>query len=652
MMRRSNSQYITPLYNGKVAGLDDYRTFWINYKHDEVSVGFGSVPMRNILNAYRADSLQQFFNWTSLEEGKPKLSGLKYVAFAADEEWVHFKDIKIGRGVTIRGTAEAPPVTSPSNFYTSFNFPRQFEVSSKHFVVEFEAQGLGDIQLGFITKKRFRMEDPKAYEIILEDAYERRYTKPRSLIQFGTGHGARHLAKTDRYGLVSASTFRPFWVSLVDGVIAVGEGRTVGEQVLMQTTGDLPEPGVDTLWLSTCSYFFGHSIRILAVQSKSDKIDVDYRVADEWKPDTTDVVPITLDTGVSNVYPPFYASATCFGDFACTDPGLPYKREMPSVPARNQWWFLGAYCGENAIQAVAMHWGAYLSQKQIRLVAPDNNNPVFYKTRQNGFEVAHSNMEGTLYNLGLEWNAWDTENEKLPQGPKYLRWVKKMLAKGYPLIWMVRYYEGEMYDHIESVWSIQSERPLTDRTAYNTDVISNNLGVGLKRFYRTFDSLIDTNKIPTGYDKSGNNCTLTTQECLFNDWNWGFAVKGIKDPLKRSIHTSVNVNDNGFEPPPPFVMPTQATVTVQGPLKVGKAYRIFRFDGPGSMPTDSHFEKGKYTSTHDFTATQSTYTWVDPQEFQSNTAVYYVTVAARSHSHHSAKKQHITQTVVSAEASQ
>jgi len=662
--RRPNSQYIIPLYNGRVAGVDEYRYFWINFKYGELVVGFGKEIYRNTIVAYRDDALQQFFNWTSIEQGKSFLSGLKYVAFNADEQWVHFKDVSFGQSHIPRATLAAPVVTNPGVTYVQFHYPQMFEVSSKHFIMQFEVQGLGDMQLGWLTTYRFRMEDENGYEICLEEQYEHEHTGPRSLIQFGTGHGSKQLARTNVTGLMSASQFRPFWATLVDGVISFGRGRVVGQDVLMQTTGRVPDTGTDTLFFSTASYFLSNSIRVLRVKSKHGKVDIDFDARDDQGEDENTVTPITLKTGTGGEYPPFLGDGTCYNDKTCTDPKLPYRQEMPTVPTRNQWWHHGAFCGENSVQAIALHYGVYLSQKRVRMIAPDNKNPHYYKQSEDGYELTELNMAGTLLKLGFDINVWDTENAPEPQAQAYLRWLKRQLVQGYPVVWMVRYYEGDFFDHIESVWSIQSKHPLSDPTVYPDDVIANNLGVGNKRFYRRVDSLYDTNPVPTGFDKNGgNNCTLTTQECIFNNKDWGYAIKGLHDPHHRLIRTSIDVNDNGFEPTPPFVIPIQATVTVHGPLTVGWTYRIFTYDEIDSIPRDGNYEQSDFVNMHQFVATASTYTWQDPQMFLSNSTVYYLTVeeagkvnldesdedeadeaesthVATQHSHHHAEHHH------------
>jgi len=632
---RENSQHIAPLFNGRVLDKEDYRWFWINYAHGETSVGFGKHVYRNMVVSHRSDALQQYFNWTTAQQGKQVLKGLRYVAFAADEDWVHYNNVKIARGFVPRWTANAPVVSNPGAglTYVQFHFPRMFEVSSKHFEVEFEAQGMNDLMIGFLRTFRMRSADDHAYEVILEEAYERNEHKSRCSIQFGTGRGSVDLAVLERTGVLHSAEFRPFWIRLKDGILSVGTGREMGENILMQTLSQVPDSGTDSLWLSSAAYHFANSIRILAVRSKFGNFDIDYEAYDHpVVEDKAPCDPITLFTDNGASYLPYIASPICHDEDLCTSPEYHYSMEVTTVPARNQWWHHGAFCGEMSVQSIAMSYGVYLSQKKIRMYASQNQNPIYFFNPGEGYELSDENMMPTLMKLGFEAEAWDSYNQPTPQIYTYLRWIKHHLVRGHPVVWASRYFEPKFYDHMEPVWGIQSKHPLSDPTVYPDDVFAYNFGVGLKRLYRRVDSLFDKNDVPTGFDKNkGNNCTMTTMECLFYDQNWGYAIKGLMDPKKKSIPTSVDVSDNGFEPTPPFVIPTRARVTVHGPLNIGSRYRIFRWDDVFAFPHDSNYENSAYSYVHEFVAKDDTYHYSDPNEFPSDSTVYYVTVKASLH---------------------
>jgi len=144
----------------------------------------------------------------------------------------------------------------------------------------------------------------------------------------------------------------------------------------------------------------------------------------------------------------------------------------------------------------------------------------------------------------------------------------------------------------------------------------------LLRYHRRIDTLTDI--------KGQNNCTASHamgSECIPENHPVGWALMGLVDPLKRTLPTAIRVSDGGKEPPPPVVLPLDVTVTVMGPLVVGKSYTIFRFDGVSNYPKDSQFESGPFTSKHVFEATGQRYEWQDPAKVLSSGATYYTTVA-------------------------
>jgi len=634
-----NSQYINPLYNGRVTNGQKYRTFWVNWRGDsggagEISVGFGPNVYRNIIISYRDDALQQYFNWTSIKGGRPFLDNIQFISFASWTHAVEFKNVRIGHSYVARSTSQSATVTNYGLAYIQFHYAqRMWELNSKNFELVFEAQGLSEVIIGFLRDFRFRGgSDDRGYEVLLEEAFERG-AHPRSVITFGTGHGNMVIAKTSVNNLVSSSQFRPFWIRLENSTFAVGKGLEVGKHVIMETDEPVPPTGTDTVWLSTSSYFFSSSVRFLSIKSRNVKsskddgkiITVDWQDTTPYQPDRSDLPAISLKTGTDSPYQPYLGSEKC-DDKACEGPDLRYSQQVLTVQPRYQWWHHGAYCGELAVQSIALSYGVYLSQKAIRLVTPYNNRPWTYGNPTEGYELTDYNFGQVLTKLGLKYEEWDRDTPA-PQAVPYLRWLKHHVVRRHPVAMMVRFFEGTSYDHIEAVWGYQSSRPLTDPNIYYDDYIGWNTGLGIKRNWRQIGTLYDTNDVATALDKNraGNNCTRSTQECIFNHHNYGFAITGLRDPRRRSIPTSIRVNDNGYEPTPPFVIQTTANVTVDGPLVVGQKYRIFRYNDWSDLPMDSDFEEG-WTYFKDFVATSTTYNWVDPRSFPSDSSKYYVTI--------------------------
>jgi hypothetical protein len=83
----------------------------------------------------------------------------------------------------------------------------------------------------------------------------------------------------------------------------------------------------------------------------------------------------------------------------------------------------------------------------------------------------------------------------LPQQGAYFKWLKKQLAAGNPVVWMImwsgsRYPAYDMkvpegvHGHIEPVIGIQSNHPLTDDVVYDDDVVVHYDDNGLDTIYK------------------------------------------------------------------------------------------------------------------------------------------------------------------------
>jgi len=318
----------------------------------------------------------------------------------------------------------------------------------------------------------------------------------------------------------------------------------------------------------------------------------------------------------------------------CNPPQTAYSKVMP-VPSRQQWAFSGGFCGALSVQSIALSYGMYSSQRRIRQAAPQgggHGNPT------DGYEVLHTNISPCLDTLKLRYNAWPWKQTTQPQSNAYLTWLKGELSLGHPVVWFVmcsgddhNTYGLAAYDHIEPVFGIYSNHVLSDGTVYTDDVLVHGSDWDQNGYYRPFNSLVDSasdGNVLTG------NCSNAVPEgggpneaypCVMDLIDYGWSILGLVDPLGRIIPTSLTVTgDDGNEPQSPI--PLTATVSVQGPLLVGKQYTIFRWDGTENYPTDSKFESSNYSNMWKFVAQSTTYSFTDPNTIDSSTTVYYATV--------------------------
>jgi len=625
----NNESFVwAPISNGNMLG-PDWTPFYVSLHNAEFVVGYGNVPYRNVVASVPNKLVMKVLNWG--KEPMPWQTGLKYVSFASWEEPVQLRKIKVSRSYIPRQTKGIIPFTVRNSPWIYEIFPFPGKVSSTDLLMFFDVQSLGGLMMAFLPDREFFSEEQDAYEIVLGMNYDR-----GSVMRWGTATGKQlGESKDQTTRIFSASPYKPMWLHIKDGVIAVGFGRQEGEDILMTSAPDEKIPMISPqVEFSVNSEAFASVMRLVAVRSDG-KWYLDHRSEDSEKDllDENDVVPLTMETRQDEPFVPYRLPKlpqSCPPMERCTTPQLKNHKIMDDVPSRYQWWTDGAYCGEVAIQSAAMYHGAYLSQLAIRNVAPQNGYAQFFNSDSNGNEVMHTNMGGALTSLGFNYEMWDDKNAPRPQAPGMLRWMKKHLVAGNPVLWYLLVGAGPFYDHIQSVFGYSSDHPLSDPIVYDSDQIGAATGYDLMRRWRTVNTLYDSSQLGTrfGWNKENNNCTKGWHtECLPYNQTWAFSISGIVDPLHRSIPTSVNVDDAGMEPMSRVAQNVTATVKVRGPLTPGRMYRIMRWDNPASFPRDSLFEASSYTLAHSFTAQNTEYKWSDPVRFLSTSTVYYVTVA-------------------------
>src|SRR5262249_22321879 len=134
------------------------------------------------------------------------------------------------------------------------------------------------------------------------------------------------------------------------------------------------------------------------------------------------------------------------------------------IPPRHQWENDSGYCGETSIQAIALYYGAWISQKVVRDVA-------------GGELLIGVNDETALVALHLAHTTWDTTSPT-PQFESFVAWTKSHLEQRVPVVYGVYLTDGindADYDHIVPATGITAASA-SDYSAGDTLISSDNFG--------------------------------------------------------------------------------------------------------------------------------------------------------------------------------
>jgi len=632
-----------PIYHGQMLSETKYRDFWINFHEGDLSAGYGRNVFRNIISSWRVDGLFASVAWQFSKACHYKWD-MKYVSFTGFEAPVHYKNIVFGKGQFPRESEDAPPSTLAYG-YEQFNQQRcpgtgcsgdlanVIELSSRSFEIVLEIQHLSDTKVAFLKTYKVDEVDMDAYEVIFNEAYERRVRSyKRNAIQLGIGHGNTIFAESNYSTWLNPVTFRPVWIKLENQQLRVGEGIVVGESEFMRTGPELlPLMKQDTLVVGFSSYFLASAVRVLAFKSHHGDFHAEWRakeLSDYQLDECKGCKPVTFETGTDAPWQvPIVAKRTHPSSNVIVDPPeTKYGHLIKTSPARFQWWYQGAFCAELALQSGLFSLGVYASQGQIRKWTTTTHSSHYFGEPATGYEVTPSNIEPMLATMGLNVDVWNWRKYAgTGEGYKhYFRWVKKHIVQDEPVLWFVKYSCAFDFAHSQLVVGYYSDM---ENAATNPEVSTDDfLGylegtVAPDVYHIQIEDLVDT-----GAKKNGLNCTMGSSDfCTDINVQVGYALQGRVDPKQRTIKTSLNVNDGATEPVPPFVIDVTATVTVHGPLTKGVQYVIYRYDGL-DFPRDSNFEGSQFTKAHVFEADDTTYTWVDLDTFRSDSITSYVTI--------------------------
>ena len=322
----------------------------------------------------------------------------------------------------------------------------------------------------------------------------------------------------------------------------------------------------------------------------------------------------------------------------------------------------GGFCGAFSVQHAALAFGAWISQDLVRKANREQPGPHnMHGNTTVGFEVMPSNAAYTAAHLRLSYEEWDSA-QPAPQSAAYKAWLKRQLAAGNPVAWFPickgddhQCYPGARVprlcrrlidvatpacplcadscpnggecDHVEPVYGIFSNHPLSDPVVYADDYILHASDQDLQTYYRPIESLNDslamTGNCLHAQPGYGRN---EMYPCFDTDVTYGLAVTGLATAgpiLPVALITPGAVSEPNIRDGAPAVNLT-GTVIVGG-LSAGARGVLYRYNGTDALPAGPPYSVGAAYSTP-FTAAGSTWTFADPVPFLSSSATYYVAV--------------------------
>jgi len=261
----------------------------------------------------------------------------------------------------------------------------------------------------------------------------------------------------------------------------------------------------------------------------------------------------------------------------------------------------------------------------------------------NGYEVIPINIAFTAKHLKLRFDEWDYNSTK-PQAAAYKVWLKRHLVAGEPIVWfpMCKGDKGDgcyggpgcpnggSLDHVEPMYGIYSNHPLSDTAVHDDDWILHASDQDHEPYFRRLDSLEDTRAMNANckdaQPRMGRN---EMYPCFDSSVTYGLALEGLA--VEGTVRTSLMVNNaDDKHVDEPNVRLGRKSVSLHGALHIqglvsGDQYQIFRYNSTASLPSGPPFTGAERTK--EFTASNTEWWWLDPVPFDSHSAVYYIVAA-------------------------
>lgn len=311
-------------------------------------------------------------------------------------------------------------------------------------------------------------------------------------------------------------------------------------------------------------------------------------------------------------------------------PSRKYQKILPMQPGI-QWNQHGGYCGAWSVGRAAMAKGAYISQQQVRDHAEFGGG--------HDEEILNTNIDGALDKLHIKAEDFQFNVVPSPQSEEYLKFMKKHLIAGNPIVWMVM-FNGDsypdagysmdnqtngIYGHIEPVVGILSDYELTDDTVHDDDVFVYFDDASKSKHYAAANEVSGECSFGSGAGTCTAHCsTGLFGQCVWDQHGYIYAIQDFTDQ-RTAAPASLSISPYASEP---YIRGGHAPIDITGTLTIssltsGSSYDIYRWDS-----AEDAFVYADANKIETFTATQETHTFEDPKTFLSSSATYYRCVLA------------------------
>jgi len=267
-----------------------------------------------------------------------------------------------------------------------------------------------------------------------------------------------------------------------------------------------------------------------------------------------------------------------------------------NIPPRLQWNGNSGYCGEVCLISAGLYYGQYISQYDARAIATKNGDQsiqlLLGKNDQYAAAAMHLNC--------VEWNTDAEQNTN-----DFLAWVKQNVVKGFPVA--IGIYTNEYlfygstnpnagdpdYDHIVSVYGVDSAHALSDPQYYTDDAIyfsDNGLWGSASNPPYNFRYICG----PFQASRRQANAKLGGVYSIANNAsNYGLAITGVMDLNKDTLPVRVDTNVN-YEKPAikdgsnlrPASRPITLAITVSN-LQSHTVYNLYHYNNLADVPNSN-----------------------------------------------------------------
>lgn len=312
-------------------------------------------------------------------------------------------------------------------------------------------------------------------------------------------------------------------------------------------------------------------------------------------------------------------------------PTRKYQKILPMQPGI-QWNAHGGYCGAWSTQRAAMAKGAYISQQQVRDHAEFGGG--------HDEEILNTNIDGAFEKLHIRAEDFQFNVLPSPQSDEYLKFMKRNLVAGNPVIWMVM-FNGDhypdagytmdnqtngIYGHIEPVVGIMSDYELTDDTVHDNDVFVYFDDASKSNHYAAASKVSGKCNFGSGETCRAKCSTGLFGQCVWDQHGYMYAIQDFADE-RDAAPVSLSISPYASEP---YTRGGDVPIDITGTLTVsslntGSTYEIYRWDS-----AEGAFVYTDANRIETFTAIQDTHTFQDPKTFLSSSATYYRCVSASS----------------------